>query len=355
MVSMANDANGISTTRLKLVICYSPFQAYVWLLISQHKSIDNTRVLYITSRDTNRDKCYVEKLRNSFEFVEYFVIKGRLWKSLPGLKRRLHNLGIEDKEIDLYLASFNTFFSMYIFNTLNINSIFLFDDGSFSIMSESDRQPYRFNVNKLNYIRKIQYKLLLVEGNDQKLLSKVSKFYTLFPASQTLVDSSLVESIQMPVIGDASNDEHDGAGHEIRVFIGDVTYEIKSDMLRDYKYLVDILPLDYYVPHPRSSNDGLFIRQEVLPDEIAEELIFRLLNRGDKVVVYSFSSTVLFTLGTHAALTKIMIKHPDSAIPSLYDLAPSNGIDVVDYNALIFSIKYEPRYDKCINTKYPSN
>ena len=340
MVGKPNCANDASVARLKLVICYSPFQAYVWLLISQQKFIYNARVLYITSRNTNRDKYYVEKLRKSFEFVEYFVIRGRLWRSLLELNRRLHNLDATDKEVDLYLASFNTFFSMYIFNKLKINLVSSFDDGTFSIISELDRRAYRFNVNNFGFFRKIYYKVLLQIGNDKELLARTSKFFTLFPTNQTLVDSSLVEVIQMPIIDNAGNDEWTGVDRETRIFIGDVTYELTPGMFADYRNLISVLPFDYYLPHPRSSNNGAPVKQEVIIDEVAEEFIFKFLNRGHKVEVYSFSSTVLFTLGTHAALKKVMIKHPDLAIPSLYELAPLNGIDVVDYNDLLLSIKY---------------
>lgn len=343
MVGKANFPDGTSLTRLRLVICYSPFQAYVWLLISQQKFIINIRVLYITSRDTSIDIFYVEKLRKSFEFVEYFVIRGRLWRSLPELKRRLNNLNVNGKEIDLYLASFNTFFSMYIFNKLNINSIFLFDDGIYSIISELERRPYRFNFKRFGFFRRIQYKILLAEGNDQKILNMVRKFYTLFPISQTLTERSLVEPIKMPVIDNVLNNEMVGIERETRIFIGDVVYELAPSMRRDYTNLLSILHLDYYLPHPRSRNDGVVVKQSVIINEVAEEFIFRLLNTGHKVVVYSFSSTVLFTLGTHPALIKLIIKHPDMANSSIFSIAPSYEIGIVDYNVLIFEIESESK------------
>ena len=232
---------------------------------------------------------------------------------------------------------------MYIFNKLNINSIFLFDDGVFSIISELDRKPYRFNFKKFGFFKRIQYRILLAEGNDQKLLNLISKFYTLFPNSQTLVERSFVEPIKIPVIDNVLNNKIVGIERETRIFIGDAAYELTPGMRKDYYNILSILDLDYYLPHPRSRNDGVVVKKSVIINEVAEEFIFRLLNTGHKVVVYSFSSTVLFTLGTHPALNKLIIKHPDVVISSIYSIAPLYEIDIVDYNVLIFEIESESK------------
>jgi hypothetical protein len=331
--------NSISTT--KLVICCSPFQAYLWLLISEQKSIQNAKVLYITSHDTIKDKYYLEKLRQSSEFVEYFVIKGRLWKSLPELSRRLHTLQLKNKKIELYLASFNTFFSMYLFNILNIFSVSIFDDGIFSIISKYDRSPFRFNIKNLSILKRIQYKFLLKELDDQVLLNTASKFYTLFPSNQTLLQNCLIEPILMDIPRKRNYIDNINNTFEVRIFIGDVSSELTPKMFIDYVELLKFLPLDYYIQHPRDSKFIERSKKVIFIEEVAEEFIYKYLNLGYKVIVYSFSSSVLFTLGTNLKLQKIIIKHEESIMPSLYELASSNGIEVIEYKKLINICNYK--------------
>jgi hypothetical protein len=338
-VILTNEVKERSDARVRLAICCSPFQAYIWLQIAQQKSIGDARILYISGSNTNKDRYYVQKLRESFEFVEHFVVKGRLWKTIPELKKLLKNLDVVRKNVDLYLASFNTFFLIYIFNKLKPISIYLFDDGIYSILSDSDRESHRYSTKKLNLFKKYVYRLIFSIESDVRLLGSVNKFYTIFPNTQSLVKNSIVEPVWMPTSTNSCITNADRIDSIKHIFIGDVLHELSPKLLADYKKIVKALPLDYYLPHPRSVNDLCSKKHLILLNEVAEDFILSLLNREHFVKIYSLSSAVLFTIGVHSNLTKIMIQHPEVSIPSLYKLASSNQIRLVQYEDILLSEK----------------
>ena len=87
--------------------------------------------------------------------------------------------------------------------------------------------------------------------------------------------------------------------------------------------------------HPRSKETCCPQGKEILPDMVAEDFIASMLSSGKHVTVYSLSSSVLFTMADHPYLTKIIIRHSDVSLPSLYEKSSSYGIQVMDYDYLI--------------------
>lgn len=344
-MNLVNEKKGGASTHLNLAICFSPFQAFIWTKIAKQKNINDVKVLYISYHDTKKDRYYVGQLQKSFESVEYLVVKGRLWRSIPEINKKLQKLHVVYAKVDLYVASFNTFFSMYIFNKLNTGSIFLFDDGVFSIISEEEKKPYRFNTNAMNFIRKIITRIYLSKTNDQEILKKVKKFYTLFPIDQTLVDKYKVEPVRIIFDVDSGQKLKPYVNTHVKVFIGDVISELTSKLRDDYRNILFALPIDYYLPHPRSKEICCPQGKEILLDMVAEDFIASMLSSDNHVTVYSFSSTVLFTLTDHPCLTKVMIKHPDVSLLSLYEKAPFYRIQLIDYDRLI---------NKCLNPCSPN-
>jgi hypothetical protein len=309
----------------------------MWLTISKQKLIHDAKVLYISYHDTKKDRYYVGELRKTFQFVEYFVVQGYLWRSIPTLNKKLQGFNFGDAEVDLYLASFNAFFSMYIFNKIHPSSIFLFDDGVFSITNELENRQYRFNIRNVGIFRKLFLKILLSKTDDSDLVKEVDKFYTLFPHIQTIVDSTKVEAVRI-MYDSTSRDQLESRGDtSLQIFIGDVPSELTPKFLKDYRNILKILPIDYYLPHPRSRELCCPPGKELLLDVVAQEFISSMLAIGNRVTVYALLSTVLFTLNDHPNLTKIMIRHPDASLSSLYDYCSNYGIQLVDYEDILIS------------------
>lgn len=337
MVSFTKNNNNRERSHANFVICYSPFQAYMWLTISKQKLIHDAKVLYISYHDTKKDRYYVSELRKTFQFVEYFLVQGYLWTSIPALNKKLKGFNFGNAEIDLYLASFNAFFSMYIFNKIHPSSIFIFDDGIFSIINELEGRQHRFNINSVGIFRKIFLKMLLSKTNDSDLIKEVKKFYTLFPSNQTIVDKTKVEAVRIMYDSTSRDQLESRDDSSLQIFIGDVPSELTPNLLKDYRNILKILPIDYYLPHPRSRELYCPPGKELLLDVVAEEFISSMLSIGNCVTVYALLSTVLFTLNEHPNLTKIMIRHPDALFPSLYDCCSNYGIQLVDSDDLLTS------------------
>ena len=338
MVNFMNKKKCSSGGRVKLVICFSPFQAFIWTVIAKQNKINNANILYISHHDTLKDRHYVDELKKNFNIVEYFIIRGCRFRSVFELNRKLKNFPLSNAKVDLYLASFNTFFAMYIFNKINPESIFLFDDGAFSIIKESEQRPYRFNANNDHLIKKLVTRLWLSKLDDREIINKIEKFYTLFKFDQTLVDRCKAEKILIDYdLGANKYCSSDTATH-LRIFIGDVVPELTSRLQKDYRHILKILTIDHYLPHPRSKEICCPQGKALILEVVAEEFIASQLSIGARVTIYSFSSTVLFTLPNHHNLVKIMIKHPELSFPSLYEKCDRYHINLIEYDELTSSL-----------------
>jgi hypothetical protein len=316
----------------RLVVCCSPLQAYLWLIIARQEKISDARVLYITSGNTIKDKYYFNELRAAFQFVEYVNISGRIWQSVRELRERMRAIAVHSKCDELHIASFNTFFSMYIFKICNPSEVILYDDGVFSIISEFDRDSYRFNLSVFSLFKRIAFRLVLGVQSDQHLIDRVSKFNTIFPDHQSLVSSNLINPIILENPSSKPSIDVGRTNQVVRIFIGDVHYELSQEMKKFYEEITNKLEFDYYLPHPRSKGEAIAKQKIVLLPTIAEEFIIKLLNEGKLVTIYSFSSTVLFTIGQHFGLKKVMLFHPAMPLPSLYDKSIFFGIVRANFN-----------------------
>jgi hypothetical protein len=310
----------------RLVVCCSPLQAYLWLIIARQAQIRDAQIIYITSRNTIKDKYYFNELRAVFRNVEYTVVNGRIWHSIRKLRKQLRALNVDSKCDELHIASFNTFFAMYILKFSNPTNVILYDDGVFSIISEYERNSYRFKLSVFSLLKRMAYRVIIGGESDQSVINRVTKFNTIFPTHQSLVSSNLVNSINLneqmpkPCLGNIY-------GYQVvKIFLGDVIDEVPQEMKEYYWKIINLLEFDYYIPHPRSRNETVDPKKIVSTPTIAEEYILKLLELGKSVTIYSFSSTVLFTIGKHFGLKKIMIFHPAMMLPSLYDNASFFGI-----------------------------
>lgn len=310
----------------RLVVCFSPLQAYLWLIIARQTQISDARIIYITSGNTIKDKYYFNELRVAFQFVEYIVVNGRIWQSVSELRKRLRSLDVGSRCDELHIASFNTFYAMYILKLCNPTNVILYDDGVFSILSEHERELYRFKLSAFAPLKRMAYRLMIGYESDQHLIERVSKFNTIFPVHQTLVPSILINPIILK--GHLSKQSLDITCEcqAVKIFISDVINELSQEMKKDYEEIINILEFDYYLPHPRSKKEMVTPEKIVSLPIIAEEFILKLLEGGKSVTIYSFCSTVLFTIGKHHGLKKIMLFHPSMTLPSLYDKVSFFGI-----------------------------
>lgn len=325
----------------RLVVCCSPLQAYLWLIIARQEQISDARIIYITSGNTIKDKYYFNELRVAFQFVEYIVVSGRIWRSIRELRKRLRALNVGLKCDELHIASFNTFFAMYILKLCNPTNVILYDDGVFSIISEHERDSYRFKLSAFSLLKRMAYRVMLGCESDQHLIDRVSKFNTIFPVHQSLVSSNLINSIILPEQLSKPGLDVICGYQVVRIFLGDVINELPQEMKEDYEKIINLLEFDFYLPHPRSKNETVTPQKIVSLPTIAEEFILKLLEQGKSVTIYSFSSTVLFTIGEHLGLKKIMLFHPAMTLPSLYDNVSFFGIirakfDIYERKLIIF-------------------
>jgi len=310
----------------RLVVCFSPLQAYLWLIIARQEQISAARILYITSNNTIKDKYYFNELRTAFQNVEYVDVSGGIWKSVRALRARLRTIDTNSKCDELHIASFNTFFSMYIMKICNPTNVILYDDGIFTILSDCEREIYRFKLSKFPFLKRLAYRIMLGAESDQIIIDKVSKFNTIFPEHQSLVKPNLISSIILKKQFSKNITDIDCSLQEVGIFIGDTINELPQEMAHHYKEVINSLEFDYFLPHPRSRNEDIAPEKVIKLPTIAEEYILTLLEKGKSVTIYSFASSVLFTIGNHIGLKKVILFHPAMTLPSLHEQVSFFGI-----------------------------
>jgi len=322
-----------------LVLCYSPFQAFVWINLQLQYSIQNTTLLYITTIDSEKDKFYYNKARDACEAGAYFFLSGNVLSHIASIRAAFRKLKLFDVQINLYLASFNAFHSLYIFSALKTATVYIYDDGAFSLLSRDDQLSYRWNTAKLHLSKRIIYSLLLKYQNDQSILDSASVFYTIFP--QKLVAIPGLTTLPVNITFSSSNYATDRSRQPgpIKVFIGDATHLYSDDLFIVYQMVLNRLKCDYYLQHPRDlRSHNIYFPAAVSTPLIAEQFIADLLALGDIVQVYSFASTVLFSI-SHPRLKKTIVNHPDISFKSLITIAEYFSINVIESDIIISEIK----------------
>ena len=322
-----------------LVLCYSPFQAFIWINLQRQYSIQNITFAYITTIDSEKDKFYYHKARDACEAGAYFFLSGNVLSHISSIRAAFRILKLFDVQINLYLASFNTFHSLYIFSALNTATVNIYDDGAFSLLSRDDQLPYRWNTAKLHLSKRIIYSLLLKYKTDQSILERASVFYTIFP--QKLVAFPGLTTLPVDITLSSSNYATDRSRQTgpIKVFIGDATHLYSDDLFIDYQMILNSLKCDYYLQHPRDlRSHNIYFPAAVSTPLIAEEFIADLLSLGEIVHIYTLASTALFSV-SHPRLKKTIVNHPDFSPKSLIDIAEHFSIDIIESDIIISEIQ----------------
>ena len=318
-----------------LVLCFSPFQAFVWINLQRQYSIQNTTFVYITTTDSEKDKFYYHKARDACEAGAYFFLSGNVLRHISSIRAAFRKLKLFDVQINLYLASFNTFHSLYIFSALKTSTVNIYDDGAFSLLSRDDQLPYRWNTAKLHFDKRIIYSLLLKYRNDQSILDCASVFYTIFP--QNLVAFPGLTTLPVNLTSSSSKCAIDKSSQSgpINVFIGDATHLYSDDLFIVYQMILNRLKCDYYLQHPRDlRSHNIYFPAAVSTPLIAQEFIANLLVLEENVHIYTFSSTVLFSI-SHPRLKKTIVNHPDLSLRSLNSIADYFSINIIESDTIV--------------------
>lgn len=311
---------------IALCICTSPLQAFLVINLIKVKKI-NVDVIYLAGNNDERTKYYFECLKTySTNVYKISVNNRRAWSVILNLELILNKVR-HVKEV--YIASYNSFYPAYIVNRLNKAQINIFDDGSFTVIKETERKLY-YPSFPTGIVAKIILKIYRINKINEGLLEASRNLYTIFPNYQQLVSFDKVIGIDFVLTG--KKIFVCPIVNKINFFIGDVYNELSENQKNIYKKTINNKNIDYYIPHPRSSCLITDTRKKLSIHTIAEEFIINFVESGYIVNIFSFGSTVLFTLPKLEKLNKYIIRQPKYSLPGLNELADKHGIMFIDEN-----------------------
>ena len=284
-------------------ICKSPLQAQLLINIILRYKIKPV-VFYFGGDESPRTLNYLEKIKKLSKQVYFINLeKKRTWQVLLELAPLLlrHRAGTNN----LILASFNSFYPQVVAGLLKPNAIGLFDDGSFSILSDLDRAPYlKKTIGGLFY--NLALHVLGIETNPRRLLKSVSFFLTIFPRIQTLVARSMV--IPMEMNYEKTKPIASPLEGTITFYAGDVREELSEELKALEDRILELPEINYLLPHPRTVIEPKHRNKALSIDIIAEEYINQILSSGWSVNLVSLNSTVLWTAPRHPKLNRIIVQ-----------------------------------------------
>ena len=309
-----------------LFVCMSPLQAALTINLIKIKKIC-VDVIYLSSNYDLRTKYYIEALRECCSNVYIIKLnKRKSWSVLLSIESILFRT---KKISEVYISSYNSFYTAYIVNRLNIDFINIFDDGVFSIIDKTSRIFY-YPPLPTSLPAKIIIKIFRINKINEDLLEAARYFYTIFPIHQQLVPDGKMVAINFSITGGGR--VISPLVKNLNIFIGDVFEELPDTLKLLYEKTINNKCIDYYIPHPRESNVKIGKSKMLSIHTIAEEFILSMLEAGYNMNILSFSSSVLFTLPSHEALNKYIIKRSVYQFPIFNDLAQEYKISFIEEN-----------------------
>jgi hypothetical protein len=311
-----------------LFICTSPFQAYLVERMITNFKIKPIVIVFVGKR-TIAIETYIERLKLLSSRVYKIEVENKTTAQIiPKVECIIWR--VRYRVNSLMIASINTFYPIWIANRLKENPLFLFDDGTLSIIEEKERAKYTKGAHYKG-IKRIILKLAGINQTYETLISRSVCFFTIFPEIQTITDSGKVFSITnilyssqvYPLVLSPLKSS-------LCLYIGDVESELTTVAKEIDEQLYSLNEVDYHIPHPR----GLCGRgpKSLSMNTVAEEFIMGLLAYGIRLDIVSLESTVLFTLPKHTNLRRFMVISFGQQLPSLRKYVKQFNIDMVTFD-----------------------
>lgn len=313
-----------------LFICLTPLQMKIAERIIIEEKIVNYKLICISLSNNDKYSFYYEKLKehSSESFVYYPKDKAKgftILNDVYSFKKRLLKSGILCKISNVYLASIDNRYVQLIVSLLNIEKINTFDDGLANLNYEGSY----YKIEKLNFIKKILWRMVGVRFLTQNIREKSRRHYTLYKGRDNiatpLFDFELIKNIV---------DNRENAQSEINVFLGQPLYEVNS--LADNYFINDILKkikIDIYFPHPREKyliNSSIDVRCSEL---IFEDYILNIYKENidlKKINIFTFFSTAALNLDNLDFISCYVILNTDYFNKDVYEIFNDFNVEFID-------------------------
>lgn len=277
---------------MNLVVCFTPLQILIAKKVIQKEGLDYNSIhfVYFSNIVDAKHNQYYQLLAKETKKSDF--IKGKYSFNLLLLMRGKFFGSYFDKVL---LASIDDSIAHYLLSFIKFNELITFDDGLGNILKtgsyfvEHERKSFRkrfFSIVHSLFGRK--YYLNTIKERSER-------HYTIYKNFVNCIANPIFVSLfEFP-------ETQDVAAEKINLFLGTIYDEIATST-NGNKLKLDVLSFmggfaikPKYLPHPRALDDE-FENFVVISNNIAEDVVFELVQAGFEVNLYGFASSCQFNL-----------------------------------------------------------
>jgi len=277
---------------MNLVVCFTPLQVLIARQVIEKESIDYDKIHFVyfsPVMDRKHQKYYsliASKAKESTHVKDVYS-----FKLLCKLKKHFGFSRFDN----ILLASIDDSITHYLLSYVQFNKLITFDDGLGNILKTGSYfiQHHRKTIKKKFF--SIIHFLLGRKYYLDDVKNRVDIHYTIYKKFENCIQNpipiSLFDFESIPLNPHKSID----------VFLGTIYKEIvthdNEKLLKDevIKFIESFPSKSIYIPHPRAVDEE-FKKYEFESEDIAEDIVLRLLNEGFSVNLYGFASSCQFNL-----------------------------------------------------------
>jgi beta-galactosamide-alpha-2,3-sialyltransferase len=303
-----------------LVLCRSPFQAYLAARVLEREHVDRFDLLYHTHHDSEEDRNYFAKLSRRAEWAEYAHVPIRRFDITLHLlfraraRRFLRDLGHDV----VMLGSIDNLVFSAIAKKQSKARLVTFDDGMSNVFKDGVYRKPRFKG------RGEFYRALFGAYNLREARDKIERHYTIYPQFENIVPTDRL----VPIENRTWNAEQRSEGPVF--FIGQ-----PFEMVLDHEQIERLTAylrtqaIDLYVRHPYES-DVLNIGAPELDKGglIAEEAVL-MASAGKKPTIIGWQSNVMFNIAPEQANKVLVVLTDATNRAEVTRLGRATGCEVV--------------------------
>lgn len=304
---------------MNLFIIRTPFQAFLSEKIIKNEELKDVITVYISPANNKLQKEAFQRI-GSLSTESYYLHlgenKNKIIKFFKHLKVYIEILKLNLKKHNILdsicVSSIDSTPIQLIISQVKFQSLYTFDDGS---ANYNYTGKYYTNY-KSGFILSA---LTSMFGNKytQKDILNISKgHYAVLPQKTNLHSNIIHVNMGLKEKSNQQNYQYESCN----VHIG-IPYDVISNNPKQLKKDIERkLMIDYYIPHPRLETSE-FLKDKIYKDinAIAEVKIEHLLKTYEKINVYAFQSTVMFTLKGVKRVNLFLLNHNSLHPSALHD------------------------------------
>lgn len=211
----------------------------------------------------------------------------------------------------IYVASIDSSFFQLLSSFLIFREIRTFDDGTANIFEGSIY--YNDNNGLLSKIKRLIFRMSGNRYSRERFINESTVHYTIYPEFKNIVENT--EPVKLLEAASFKKNINYGS---VSIILGTCYREVVKDTALE-KALINEVEIFlkknvqgkvYYIPHPRDERECLPGIERIADKRVSEELIYDLINAGNKVVLIGFGSSVQFAfLNNESVVNFVMDSH----------------------------------------------